>query len=240
MYKNLLKIFLFLVLVVLIAFPGNSFAFKSLTRDQLVYDAIEFCPTELRNYLRHNLVVVVAGMHFKERHPKKIYLIAPYDTEIIYESLITDLKEGRHDEFNTAHNFGVLACFLAETISPDDYKTPAHLIPDLVKYDGYHPVNPVDFKSHINGLIENYRKPCRKVEKREITDQLYNVALNEIVDYWVSAWKAGGFQTGTFASVAQEISHKNLVLNSKTGLGDSGLIENTQRDNPTLAPTVSN
>ncbi|MGD9235716.1 MAG: hypothetical protein PVF09_03515, partial [Desulfobacterales bacterium] len=116
MYKNLLKIFLLLILVVVILFPGNSFAFKSLTRDQLIYDAIEFCPTELREYLRHNLLAVVAGMHFKERHPKRIYAIAPYDTEIIYKSLISDLKQGRYDEFNTAHTFGVLACFLAETI----------------------------------------------------------------------------------------------------------------------------
>ena len=216
MCKKLLKIFLFMILAVLISFPGNSFAFKSLTRDQLVYDAIEFCPTELRAYLRHNLLIVVAGMHFKERHPKKIYSIAPYDTEIIYHSLITDLKEGRHDEFNTAHTFGVLACFLAETISPDDYKTPAHLIPDQVKYDGYHGLNPENVKSDLTGLIENYRIPCRQVQKREITDQLYNIALNEIVDYWVSAWKAAGFRPGSFTGVGQEISHRNLVLNAKT------------------------
>jgi hypothetical protein len=51
--------------------------------------------------------------------------------------------------------------------------------------------------------------------KKEITDQLYNVALNEIVDYWVSAWEASGYQAGLFASVGQEIIHKNLVLNFK-------------------------
>jgi hypothetical protein len=240
MYKNLLTIFLFLILAVAISFPSNAFAFKSLTRDQLIYDAIELCPTELREYLRHNMDIVVAGMHFKERHPKRIYAIAPYDTEIIYKSLIADLKEGRYDEFNTVHTFGVLACFLAETISPDDYKTPAHLIPEQVRYDGYHPVNPVDVKSHLTGLIENYRKPCRKVEKREVTDHLYTVALNEIVDYWISAWKTGGFQPGIFASVGREISHLNLVLNSKTNRSDSGLLPNSKSDNPAPSPTVSN
>ena len=216
MYRNLLKIFLFLILVGLVSFPGNSVAFKSLTRDQLVYDAVELCPTQLREYLRHNLWIVVAGVHFKERHPKKIYSIAPYDTETIYKSLIADLKEGHYDEYNTAHSFGVLACFLAETISPDNYKTPASLIPERVKYDGYHRLNPDGVKSNLTGLIENYRIPCRQVQKREITDQLYNVALNEIVDYWVSAWKAGGLQPGTFVSVGREISHENLVLNAKT------------------------
>jgi hypothetical protein len=219
MPKNLLKISLFLVLLVLILFPGRSFAFKSLTRDQLVYDAIEFCPTKLREYLRFNRPIVVAGMHFKERHHARIYSISPYDTEIIYQSLIADLKEGRYDEFNTAHSFGVLACFLAETISPDDFKTPAHLVPDLVKYDGYHRLHPEDVKSNLTGLVENYRIPCRQVQKRKITDQLYNVALNEIVDFWVSAWKAGGFQPGMYARTGQEISHRNLVLNAKTNQG---------------------
>ncbi|MBW2432885.1 MAG: hypothetical protein JRF36_04745 [Deltaproteobacteria bacterium] len=240
MYKNLLKIFLLLILVVVILFPGNSFAFKSLTRDQLIYDAIEFCPTELREYLRHNLLAVVAGMHFKERHPKRIYAIAPYDTEIIYKSLISDLKQGRYDEFNTAHTFGVLACFLAETISPDNYKTPAHLIPERVRYDGYQRLNPDNVKSNLRGLIENYRIPCRQVQKREVTDQLYNVALNEIVDYWVSAWKAGGFQPGTFARLGHEISHVNLVLNAKTNQSDSGLLANSESDNPTQMLKASN
>jgi hypothetical protein len=219
MYKNSLKIFLVLILVIIFSLPVNSFAFKSVTRDQLVYDAVEFCPTELRAYLRHHLLTVVAGMHFKERHHEGVYSISPYDTEIIYQSLIADLKEGRYDEFNTAHSFGVLACFLAETISPDDFKTPAHLVPDLVKYDGYHRLHPEDVKSNLTGLVENYRIPCRQVQKRKITDQLYNVALNEIVDFWVSAWKAGGFQPGMYARTGQEISHKNLVLNAKTNQG---------------------
>ncbi|MGD8991612.1 MAG: hypothetical protein PVI00_09195, partial [Desulfobacterales bacterium] len=73
--------------------------------------------------------------------------------------------------------------------------------------------------SNLTGLVENYRIPCRQVQKREITDQLYNVALNEIVDFWVSAWKAGGFQPGMYARTGQEISHRNLVLNAKTNQG---------------------
>ncbi len=215
MYMKSCKILIFLALAVLISYPVNSFAFKSLTRDQLVYDAIEFCPAELQEYLRNNLATVSAGMHFKERHRRNPYTIDPYDTELVYQQLIKDLKEGRYDEFNTAHAFGVLACFLAETISPDNYKTPAHLIPEQVKYDGYQQVDPVGVKSHITNLVKDYRIPCRQKMKREITDQLYNIAVNEIVDYWVSAWEASGYQSGIFAKAGQEISHKNLVLNFK-------------------------
>ncbi|MBW2438133.1 MAG: hypothetical protein PVH74_04860 [Desulfobacterales bacterium] len=215
MYLKLFKMFIFSVLAVLIAFPGSSLAFKSLTRDQLVYDAIELCPTQLKEYLRSNLSTVSSGMHFQERHRHGPYSINPYDTEIIFQNLIKDLKEGRHDEFNTAHAFGVLACFLAETISPDNYKTPSHLIPLQAKYDGFQRIDAASVKPHIAGLIENYRVPCRMRMKSEITDLLYNIALNEIVDYWVSAWEASGFQSGTLARAGQEISHKNLVLNFK-------------------------
>lgn len=215
MYLKLFKIFAVLLFVALIFPAGNSFAFKSLTRDQLVYDAIEFCPAELKAYLRSNLATVSSGMHFKERHRSGSYSIDPYDSELVYQHLIKDLRDGKYDEFNTAHAFGVLACFLAETISPDNYKTPSHLIPEKVEYDGHEQVEITSIKPHITNLIENYRIPCKSRMKKEITDRLYNVAVNEIVDYWVSAWEAGGNQAGMFASVGEEITHKNLVLNFK-------------------------
>jgi len=215
MYLKLFKMFTILLFVVLIFPAGNSFAFKSLTRDQLVYDAIEFCPAELKAYLRSNLATISSGMHFKERHRSGSYSIDPYDSELVYQNLIKDLRDGKYDEFNTAHAFGVLACFLAETISPDNYKTPDHFIPEKVQYDGYQQVDTANVKPHITSLIENYRIPCKNRMKKEITDQLYNIALNEIVDYWVSAWEAGGNNADMFASVGEEIAHKNLVLNFK-------------------------
>jgi hypothetical protein len=199
MYLKSFKIFVLILLVAFVFPTGNSFAFKSLTRDQLIYDAIEFCPAELKEYLRSNLATVSTGMHYKERHHRGINsLIDPYDTELIYQ-----------------HAFGVLGCFLAETISPDDYKTPEHLIPETVQYDGYQQIEPASVKPHITSLIENYRIPCQNRMEKQVTDQLYNVALNEIVDYWVSAWESGGNQAGMFASVGEEITHKNLVLNFK-------------------------
>lgn len=215
MYLKLFKIFAILLFVVLIFPAGNSFAFKSLTRDQLVYDAIEFCPAELKAYLRSNLATISSGMHFKERHRSGSYSIDPYDSELVYQHLIEDLRDGKYNEFNTAHAFGVLACFLAETVSPDNYKTPDHFIPEKVQYDGYQQVDTANVKPHITSLIENYRIPCKNRMKKEITDQLYNIALNEIVDYWVSAWEAGGNHAGMFTSVGEEIAHKNLVLNFK-------------------------
>ena len=215
MYKKLLNIFVLLVLGGLIFYPGSSFAFKSITRDQLIYDAIEFCPSELQQYLRGNLHIVTAGVHFEEIHQRRSYSIDPYETESIFNQLVADLKNGKVNEYNTAHAFGVLACFIAETISPDNYRTPQHLIPDEVKYDGFQEVG--DIKSNITGLVQNYRIPCEHVWDKDVTEVLYNVAVNEVVDYWTSAWEKSGYQTGTFAGSGKEISHQNLVLNSKAG-----------------------
>jgi hypothetical protein len=217
MHKKLFKILVFFLLVGVLIFPDSSFAFKSITRDQIVYDAIEFCPVELQAYLRNNIAIVSAGNHFAERHQRRSYSIDPYETEVVYNHLIKDLREGKYNEFNTAHAFGVIACFIAETISPDNYRTPQNLIPNDVSYDGYQEVG--DIKSHITILIKDYRIPGRKKMKKEIAELLYNVAVNEIVDYWVSAWEKGGYQTGMFASAGKKISHKNFVLNQKAAGG---------------------
>jgi len=211
MVKKLSKILVFCLLVGVLIFPVSSFAFKSITRDQIIYDAIEFSPQELQAYLRYNIDIVSAGNHFAERHQRRSYAVDPYRTEVVYNHLVKDLKAGRYDEFNTAHAFGVIACFIAETISPDNYRTPQHLIPNEVSYDGYQEVG--DIESHITSLIQGYRIPGRQKMEKEITELLYNAAVNEVVDYWVSAWEAGGNQTGMFASAGKKISHLNLVQN---------------------------
>ena len=150
MYKKLLKIFVLFLFFGVIFFPDSSFAFKSVTRNQLIYDAIDFSPAELQVFLRDNLIIVRSGSHFAERHQRRSYSVDPYATEIIYKQLIEDLKNGEHDEFNTAHAFGVLACFIAETISPDNYRTPSQMVPDDVTYDGYQEVG--DVKSNITRI----------------------------------------------------------------------------------------
>jgi hypothetical protein len=213
MYKKLLKIFVLFLLFGVLFFPDSSFAFKSVTRDQLIYDAIEFSPAELQAYLRDNLIDVRGGSHFAERHRRRSYSVDPDDTQIIYKQLIQDLKARSYDDFNTPHAFGVLACFIAETISPDNYRTPSQMIPDDVSYDGYQEVG--DVNSNITVLIENYRIPYRRRMEKDITDQLYKVAVNEIVDYWVSAWEASGHQTGRFADTGKKINHQIIVPKSK-------------------------
>ena len=70
MVKKLLIICVFTMIFGVMFSPGSSFAFKSITRDQLIYDAIEFCPSELKKYLLENIHSVSAGNHFAEVHTK--------------------------------------------------------------------------------------------------------------------------------------------------------------------------
>ena len=213
MYKKLLKMFVLFSLIGVLFFPVSAGAFKMVTRDQLLYDAIEFCPVELQAYLRDNIATVAAGNRFAERHQRRSYSIEPYATELIYKQLVEDLKTNKLDEFNTAHAFGVIACFIAETISPDNYTTAHSMIPYDVSYDGHQEIG--DVKSNINGLIENYRIPGRYRMEPEITAMLYNAAVNEIVDYWVSAWVSSGYEAGRFTGAGEKIDHRWLVGKSK-------------------------
>ena len=72
MYKKLFNILVFMLIVGFLIFPDSSFAFKSVTRTQIIYDAIEFSPVELQTYLRNNIATVFAGIHFAERFSRSV------------------------------------------------------------------------------------------------------------------------------------------------------------------------
>ena len=90
MDKKLFNILVFILIVGFLIFPGSSFAFKTITRVQIVFDAIEFSPVELQTYLRDNIAAVFNGIHFAERHQRRSYSVEPYDTEKIYNHLVKD------------------------------------------------------------------------------------------------------------------------------------------------------
>ena len=213
MYKKLMKMFVLFLLIGVMFMPAGANAFKMETRDQLVYDAIKFSPAELQAYLRDNIAIVAAGNRFAERHQRRSYSVEPYDTEIIYKQLVIDLKTNKLDEFNTAHAFGVIACFIAETISPHYYTTAQNFVPYDVSYDGHQEIG--DVRSHITSLIENYQISGRQKVAPEITEMLYNLAVNEIVDYWVSAWVSSGHEAGRFPGAGEKIDHRMVVIKSK-------------------------
>jgi hypothetical protein len=104
----------------------------------------------------------------------------------------------------------VLAGFLAETISPGDYYSREDLIPQKVVYDGFQEVTNVN--ASISGLVTKYRNPYQHNMNKKVNDYLYNATVNQIVDYWTSAWQAGGNKTGLLVARGTKISHKAEVI----------------------------
>ena len=199
-----------LFVFIMIFLPDISFAFNTDTRCQLVKDAINFSPKYLRSYLTSNFSAVHEGIHFADRNKEAASSIRPQDTKKLYDKIVRDLRQGKDDEFHLPNRFGMLACFIAETIYSDKFIDRTSLIPKKVVYDGFHEVSDVD--ASLSSLIVHYRKPYGHSRDRRVTDYLYNVAVNQIVDHWTSAWQAGGKKPGQLTSRGSKISHENTVI----------------------------
>jgi hypothetical protein len=191
----LLSIFFF------ISAPASGFKLE--TRQAILGDAIRFCPAELKSYLELNRDIVTEGMLFADRIPA--VKMDPFETKKIYSELVERIKNGRSKEYNTVISFGVLACFIAESICPGPFYTSCNMVPAAVSYDGFNEVGNID--SHTADMLETYRGPYKEDQRIEVTSVLYPVAVNEIVDFWTSAWKAGGHGIGNLCDVGTEIKH---------------------------------
>ena len=203
------KPFVFLVFI-MILFPDMSLAFNNETRCQIFKDAISFSPKYLRSYLTVNFTAAHEGIHFADRNKEAAAYIRNEDTKKLYNRIIRDLRQGKVNDFHTPHRFGLLACFIAETIYSDRFIDHTSLIPKKVVYDGFHKVSDID--ASLSNLIVRYRKPYGHSRDKRVTDYLFNVAVNQIVDHWISAWQAGGEKPGLLTRRGSKISHENTVI----------------------------
>ena len=203
--KNAVVLFVF----IMIFFPDISFAFNNETRCQILKDAINFSPKYLRSYLTTNFTAVHEGLHFVDRNKRAVASIRPQDSKEIYEKIVEKFRQGKVDDFRMPNRFGLLACFVAETIYSDKFVGRTSLIPKKVVYDGFHKVSNVD--QSLSNLVK-YRKRYGHSRQKRVTDYLYNVAVNQIVDYWTSAWQEGGKKPGLLTRRGSYISHKNKVI----------------------------
>ena len=181
--------------------PISSNAFHHNTRAKILDDAIHFSPDPLKSYLEGNYKIIAHGMFFADRHHR--FRLDPYDIEGIYANLVNNLKAGKMDEYNTIHGFGVLASFVSQTIYPKRFNIQDEFAPAMVKYDGLHEVE--DLNARISELITEYREPYYYSKHIKERDYLYNVAVNEIVDLWICAWKAAGKNTSNLCAVGMKI-----------------------------------
>jgi hypothetical protein len=169
----------------------------------------------LKAHLRANFQAAHQGIHFADRNKQARDSIRVDDIKLSYDRIVAGLRQGKDNDFDTNHRFGLLACFIAETISPSNFKTTTSLVPKKVVYDGYNRIGKVD--ANVSRLIVKYRKPYSHSRNRQVTDYLYNVALNQIVDHWISAWQAGGKSPGLLVARGTKISHESQVILLKGG-----------------------
>lgn len=210
MVRKLSKNPVFLFVFIMIFFPDISFAFNNETRCQILKDAISFSPKYLRSYLTVNFTAVHEGIHFVDRNQKAASSIQLQDSKKLYDKIVQDLRKGKVDDFRMPNRFGLLACFIAETIYSDKFIARTSLIPKKVVYDGFHEVSDVD--ASLSNLIVKYRNRYGHSRDKRVTDYLYNVAVNQIVDHWVSAWQKGGKKPGLLTRRGSKISHENIVI----------------------------
>lgn len=200
----------FFILSLIIFFNQNVFAFKKDTKCQILKDAIEMCPEELRSFLRANFKEVHYGLHFTDRNKPTEALVIKH-SPFFYTNLVSQLKEGNYKDSFTLRNFGLLASFIIESISRDNFFVASTMIPEQVKYDGFQEVEDPD--ERVRYLLEQYGRPYKGSARQDITDRLYNIAANEVVDQWVSIWNAAGMDTDGLKPDGFLISHKSMVLN---------------------------
>lgn len=178
-------------------------AFKRSLRCQIIRDAIIFAPEQLQGYLVSNFEAVHKGVHHVDSYDDQMKSLNPYQATTIYQSMLESIQQGKLCSYNTAQRFGVLAGYLAEAVNPSAHQKLRDLIPSRVYYDGHHPTGPI--QQSLSRIVRDYRNPYLGQERREVTDFLYIVAVNEIVDHWTSVWQAAGQDVGELKLAGDDI-----------------------------------
>jgi len=201
-------------LVVVFMLPRQAEAFNRDLAQSIVIDAIAFCPDNLKSYLENRQKLVMDGLKYGSLNPE------PIDTSAsvrISDTLSKRISQGRQNEFNVITSFGTLAFFLSETISPGLCRTVHPLLPEVVTYDGPDSIN--DTLSRVKSLMEESR-PFHGSCEPETVGQAYNLAVNTIVDFWVSACIKGGLDTGPALDAGSQINHTQNAVYTPEELTD--------------------
>ena len=109
--------------------------------------------------------------------------------------------------------------YIAEVINPNNkYRATWERVPQatedgkIIKFYGFRKIN--DASKRLGNIVERYDYSSGKIDKALI-ENAYQDAVNEIVDFWLSAWLKGGNNVSTMVLAGKEISHvrdKSTVL----------------------------
>jgi len=200
--------------------PSVAGAWDNKFHAQMVKDAVALCPAQLRTFLKDNIDAVLLGssdpditistpIGYAYGYRKHYYIPesdrgdGPDEVKSLCLSVIDLLSADFPDRRLIARRMGMVSHFIADSLQPrryiglspnypKDYIAEAYRSKDVaylpVIYNGYNPIG--DFSGDLKTFAKNfwYRNPT--------DDQYYDMAVNFIVDVWISVWESSDKQPG--------------------------------------------
>jgi hypothetical protein len=248
--------------------PGVAGAWDNEFHIQMVKDAVALCPSQLRTFLKDNIDAVLRGaidpdttiatpIGYAYGYRQHYYIPdgdkgdAPQEVKTLALSVIDLLSNGFPDRQLIARRMGMVSHFIADSLEPKryiglapnypkDFLAEAYRSKDIaylpVIFNGYNPVD--DFS-------DDLKARAKDLWYQDLTDdQYYDMAVNFIVDAWISVWEKSGRTSGdpvaTGSQIRPEIAKGEVkpttvfapsdVLDLKA-LGETGTTTDTYDEN---------
>jgi hypothetical protein len=223
------RIIVLAFITVVLAVSGTAGAWDNQFHFQMVKDAVALCPAELRTFLKDNINAVLLGagdpditistpIGYAYGYRQHYYIPdgnkgdAPDEVESLSRSIIDLLSADFPDRQLIARRMGMVSHFVADSLQPrryigmapsypKDFIAEAYRSPDVtylpVIYNGFNPIN--DFSGELKAFAKDlwYQNPT--------DDQYYDMAVNFIVDVWISIWEKSGKQSGEMIATGSMI-----------------------------------
>jgi hypothetical protein len=218
--------------------PGVAGAWDNPFHIQMVKDAVALCPTQLRSFLKENMNAVLLGsgdpditistpIGYAYGYRQHYYIPdgdkgdGPYEVKTLSLSVVDLLSTNFPDGQLIARRMGMVSHFIADSLEPrryigvapnysKDFVAEAYRTKDAaylpVIYNGFNPID--DYSGDLKAFAKDlwYQNPT--------DDQYYDMAVNFIVDVWISIWEKSGKQSGEMAvtgsRIRPEVAKKEL------------------------------
>ena len=213
------KVVLACILAVFVM-PGVAGAWDNQFHIQMVKDAVALCPTQLRTFLKENIGGVLHGavdpditistpIGYAYGYRQHYYIPetdkgdGPDEVKRLSLSVVDLLSDNFPDRQLIARRMGLVSHFIADCLEPKPYiglapNYPKDFIAEAYRsnevaylpviFNGYNPIDDfsADLKTHAKELwYQNLAD-----------DQYYDMAVNYIVDVWISIWEKSGKSSG--------------------------------------------
>jgi hypothetical protein len=222
------KMILACIIATLMA-PGIAGAWDNQFHVQMVKDAVALCPTELKIFLKENMTGVLLGatdpdttisspIGYAYGYRQHYYIPetgkgdGPDEVKTLCLSVVDLLSGNFPDRQLIARRMGMASHFIADSLEPRRYiglapNYPKDFIAEAYRtkeiaylpviYNGYNPID--DF----SGDLKTYAKDLWYQNLTD--DQYYDMAVNFIVDAWISIWEKSGKSSGDMAATGSMI-----------------------------------